>query len=61
MDADARTDSLDAVKRKLNVTWESDETDNRLYDVVETVSAVLGMRLGYGPRDRKSTRLNSSH
>lgn len=49
MDADARTDSLEAVKRKLNVTWESDETDNCLYDVVETVSAVLGMRLGYGP------------
>lgn len=48
MDADARPDSLEAVRRKLNVTWESDETDNRLCDVIETVSTVLGMRLGYG-------------
>lgn len=42
-------DSLEAVRRKLNVTWEAAETDARIRDVIDAVSPVLGMRLGLGP------------
>lgn len=37
---------LAAVRRKLNVTWESAETDRRLLQVIQSVSPVLSHRLG---------------
>lgn len=40
-------DTLQAVRRKLNVTWDSDETDARLSQVVETVSPALAHRLSW--------------
>ncbi len=36
-----------AVKRKLNITWESAETDARVADVVQSVTPVLSNRLAY--------------
>lgn len=48
MDAD-EYDVLAAVRRKLNVTWESPETEGRVADVVASVSAVLNERLGHPP------------
>lgn len=41
-------DTLAAVRRKLNVTWDAPETEARIADVVDSVSPALGMRLGYG-------------
>ena len=38
-----------AVKRKLNITWESAETDARVADVVQSVTPVLSNRLAYEP------------
>lgn len=40
---------MDAVKRKLNVTWDSNVTDERLQDVVDSVSPRLASLLGYEP------------
>ena len=37
----------DAVRRKLNVTWEDGVTEARLYDVVGAVSPRLATLLGY--------------
>lgn len=39
--------TMQAVRDKLNVTWESEETDRRLRSVVDTVTPVLNSRLGY--------------
>lgn len=39
-------DRLAAVKRKLNVTWQDEETDARTLDAIEVVSSVLAARLG---------------
>ena len=38
---------MDAVRRKLNVTWDSTVTDERLQDVVDSVSPRLASLLGY--------------
>lgn len=40
-------ETLAAVKRKLNVTWDEAETDSRIADVVDTVTPTLNARLGY--------------
>lgn len=40
---------MDAVRSKLNVTWDSEVTDARLELVVETVTPALNGRLGYEP------------
>ena len=33
-----------AVKRKLNITWEDDATDERVRDVIDTVTPILNLR-----------------
>ncbi len=38
---------LDAVRRKLNVTWSDEDTDARVEDVVATVSPRLSALLAY--------------
>lgn len=38
-----------AVKRKLNITWDSVETDARVADVIQSVTSVLSNRLAYEP------------
>ena len=38
---------LEAVKRKLNVTWQNPETDGRLDDVIAIASPTLASRIGY--------------
>lgn len=38
---------MDAVRSKLNVTWDSDVTDARLELVVDTVTPALNGRLGF--------------
>lgn len=38
---------LAAMRRKLNVTWESAETDGRLAQVAQTVSPALAHRLSW--------------
>lgn len=38
-----------AVKRKLNITWDSVETDARVADVIQSVTSVLSNRLAYKP------------
>lgn len=38
---------LAAVRRKLNVTWESAETDGRLTQVIQSVSPALAHRLSW--------------
>ena len=43
----ADTTTMDAVRRKLNVTWTDADTEARLQDVVETVSPRLASLLGY--------------
>ena len=40
---------MDAVRSKLNVTWDSDVTDARLELVVDVVTPALNGRLGYEP------------
>ena len=45
MSVDANT--MSAVRSKLNITWDSEVTDERLELVVETVTPVLAARLGY--------------
>lgn len=37
---------LDAVRRKLNVTWDDDTTEYRITDVVAAVSPALALRCG---------------
>lgn len=37
---------LDAVRRKLNVTWDDDTTEYRIADVVAAVSPALALRCG---------------
>lgn len=44
----------DAVRRKLNVTWEDEVTEARLHDVVATVSPRLSSLVGY-PSDHAYT------
>lgn len=39
-------EALPAVRRKLNITWDDDVTDQRVADVVETVSPALALRCG---------------
>ena len=41
--------AMAAVKRKLNVTWDSNVTDERVQDVVDAVSPRLASLLGYHP------------
>lgn len=36
----------DAVKRKLNITWDDEVTDKRVDDVIETAGAALGRAIG---------------
>ncbi len=45
--ANANTDVIAAVRRKLNITWEDADTSARLDDVVATVSPRLASLLGY--------------
>lgn len=47
MDADTKDARLEAVKDKLNITWESEATDRRVQSVIDTVTSVLNSRLGY--------------
>lgn len=42
-------ETVAAVKRKLNITWDDDGTDARVHDVISTVTPWLASRLGYGP------------
>ncbi len=44
---DVSTEVMAAVRRKLNVTWESAETDGRIKDAIQSASATLAARLGY--------------
>lgn len=46
--ADVSAEVLAAVRRKLNVTWEDEDTDARILDVVSSVSPSLASRLGLG-------------
>ena len=39
-------DVLEAVKRKLNITWDDPGTDDRITDVIQSVSPRLASRLG---------------
>jgi hypothetical protein len=39
--------AMAAVKRKLNVTWDSNVTDDRVQDVVDAVSPRLSSLLGF--------------
>lgn len=57
--ANANTDVIAAVRRKLNVTWTDADTDARLQDVVETVSPRLASLLGY-PSDHEFTSADGS-
>ena len=43
----ADTTTMDAVRRKLNVTWDDEGTSARLQDVVDAVSPRLASLLGY--------------
>ena len=43
----AQSEPLDAVRRKLNVTWDSNVTDERVQDVVDAVSPRLASLLGF--------------
>jgi hypothetical protein len=43
----AQSEPLDAVRRKLNVTWDSNVTDERVQDVVDAVSPRLSSLLGF--------------
>ena len=43
----AQSEPLDAVRRKLNVTWSDDGTNARLQDVVDAVSPRLASLLGF--------------
>ena len=45
----AQSEPLDAVRRKLNVTWSDEGTNARLQDVVDAVSPRLASLLGYHP------------
>lgn len=40
-------DRLAAVKRKLNITWQEQVTEERISDVMQTASPALATRLGY--------------
>ncbi len=44
---DVSAEVMAAVRRKLNVTWESAETDGRIKDAIQSASATLAARLGY--------------
>jgi hypothetical protein len=46
---------MDALRSKLNITWDSDVTDARLELVVDTVQPPLSTRLGFD-RDHEFTR-----
>lgn len=41
------TDVMAAVRRKLNVTWQDEETEQRLCEVVDSVSSRLASLVGY--------------
>lgn len=43
----AQSEPLDAVRRKLNVTWSDEGTNARLQDVVDAVSPRLASLLGF--------------
>ncbi|WP_028264377.1 hypothetical protein [Atopobium fossor] len=45
--AGIKPEVMAAIRRKLNITWDAAETDERLKDVVDSVSPVLAKRLGY--------------
>ena len=45
----AQSALLNAVRRKLNVTWDSNVTEERIQDVVDAVSPRLASLLGYHP------------
>ena len=47
MDEETKDERLEAVKDKLNITWESEATDRRVTSVIATVTPVLNSRLGY--------------
>lgn len=36
-----------AVRRKLNITWDDEEAELRVNDVIESVSPALALRCGY--------------
>ncbi len=42
----AMLDQYDAVRRKLNITWEDDDTEARVRDVIASVSPALAARCG---------------
>lgn len=48
-----------AIKRKLNVTWDDEGTNERLQDVVETVSPRLASLVGY-PSDHEFASADGS-
>lgn len=45
--AEVAAEVMAATRRKLNVTWESAETDGRIADAIRSASATLAARLGY--------------
>jgi len=47
--------TMAAVRRKLNVSWSDSETDERLQDVVDTVSPRLASLVGY-PQDHEFSK-----
>lgn len=55
--ADTEDATLDAVKRKLNVTWEAPETEARIKDVIDAAGArvayLVGLPVGhsFSPED----------
>lgn len=42
-------DTIDAVRRKLNITWEDDGTEDRITDIIDAVSPTLALRCGLEP------------
>ena len=48
-------DTLAAVRRKLNVTWQDEGTEARIQDVIDVVSTPLAKRCGL-PADHEFTR-----
>lgn len=43
--ADARS-TLDAVKRKLNITWDDATTDARIDDIIDSMAPFVATRIG---------------
>ena len=42
---------VEQVRRKLNITWEDDDTDRRVQDIIDTVKPVLRYKLGIADVD----------